>query len=108
MKLFFTPKKIFILLLSVLFFSVMARSILAIEKITGAPAGYTNAPGDLGNCTSCHDGILNSGPGILTIDVGGGQTEYIPGQTYLITITIVQSTISRFGFEIVALKDSDH
>src|SRR5438046_8668072 len=107
MKLFFTPKKIFLILLLVSFCTVMARSILAIEKITGAPAGYTNAPGDLGNCTSCHDGILNSGPGILTIDVGGGQTEYIPGQTYLITITIVQSPLSRFGFEIVALNASE-
>ena len=34
---------------------VLFVTSVAYAKITGPDAGYTNAPGDLGNCTACHD-----------------------------------------------------
>ena len=34
---------------------ILFVTAVAYAKITGPDAGYTNAPGDLGNCTSCHD-----------------------------------------------------
>ena len=66
---------------------------------TGAPAGYSNAPGE-NNCTSCHSGTLYSGTGVPSITTNIPASGYVGGETYTITAKIVQSGIARFGFEV--------
>lgn len=69
--------------------------------------GHTGAPGET-SCTGCHAGTNNAGPGTLTFDIGGGITQYVPGQIYLGTVTIQQSGIDKFGFSCVALNDNSN
>ncbi len=58
---------------------------LAFSYSGGPPNGYTGAPGE-GNCTQCHSSnALNSGNGSFSID---GPAEYVPGQTYTLTLTL--------------------
>jgi len=64
----------------------------------GPPLGTT---GDFGqpNCTDCHSGnSLNAAGG--TFLISGVPTEYVPGNTYPITITISKAGQSRWGFEL--------
>lgn len=76
---------------------------VAYAKITGPDSGYTNAPGDLGNCTACHDTfeVPNVGPGSLRIT--GVPAVYTPGQQYTLAVTVQQSNRQRFGFQLTAL-----
>ena len=60
----------------------------------------TGAPGQ-GTCNNCHTTYANnSGPGVLTLNIGGGITQYVPGQTYTVTVTISQSSITAFDFQL--------
>ena len=63
-------------------------------------AGAPNEAGTCGRSGGCHNTVDNSGPGTLTIDIGGGATQYVPGQTYTVTVTIDQSGITAFDFEV--------
>ena len=83
-----------------------------VQKSDGGPPYNTNAPGDKScsgaeGANNCHGGGIpdNSGPGTPSILFSGG-TVYVPGQTYTITPKIYHSTLMRFGFQIVSLKDS--
>lgn len=78
---------------------------VAYAKITGPDAGYTDAPGDFGNCTACHDTFefANVGPGNVQID--GIPSVYNPGQQYILTVTVQQSARHRFGFQLTAIRD---
>ena len=64
--------------------------------------GGAGAPDEAGTCgrSGCHNTTDNTGPGTLTLDIGGGVTEYVPGQTYPVTVTIDQSSVIAFDFEI--------
>ncbi|MCH8902427.1 MAG: T9SS type A sorting domain-containing protein [Bacteroidetes bacterium] len=76
---------------------------------TGAPAASTGAPGEV-TCykSGCHSDVgLNTGPGITSIVMGDNETEYTPGVTYPVTVSLSQANIYRFGFEFVALRDND-
>jgi len=79
---------------------------VAYAKITGPDAGYTDAPGDLGNCTACHDTFHdpNVGPGSLS--VGSVPPIYNPGQQYTLMVTVQQSGLRRFGFQLTAIDQS--
>jgi hypothetical protein len=84
---------------------VMFIGIAAYASVKGPDPGYTNAPGDLGNCTACHDhNLLNSGPG--SVNASGLPSIYEPGQTYTFTVTTAQSGRIRFGFQLTALDTS--
>ena len=85
-----------------------------VQKSDGGPPYNTNAPGEktcsgAEGANSCHSGGIpdNSGPGTPSILFSGGTT-YVPGQTYTITPKIFHPTRSRFGFQIVSLKDSNN
>lgn len=67
----------------------------------GPPGGLTGAPGEL-NCTLCHAGTPNTGPGELRVN---GPASYVPGQTYEITVqhTTSDGTRRRWGFELTVL-----
>jgi len=86
-------------------FLVLVFTDLMTERVNGnsggAPTGKTGAPGE-GNCTSCHNGTVNSGSGSVTIDVGSGTTGYLLGSTYSIQVE-VNDNATTYGFSLVAL-----
>ncbi len=69
------------------------------------PAARTLAPGEI-TCTGCHGGTLNTVSG-LSFSFGGGQTSYIPGNTYTIIVGVTDATKTIFGFEITALTSAN-
>jgi hypothetical protein len=78
-------------------------------KVEGAHPGSTGAPGDL-TCsrTGCHVGtVIPNDNSINSIIFPTADSTYVPGQTYLVKLKVNKPSILRFGFEIVALKDSD-
>lgn len=70
-------------------------------------AGNTGSPGE-STCRSCHTTYaLNSGGGSITIQNSAMPgNEYVPGQTYTMSVTIAQSGINLFGFGLEALNAS--
>lgn len=80
---------------------------MAFEILSGnGKAGYTNSPGE-GNCTSCHSGTLNSGPGSVAITSSPTLANgYTRGATYNVTVTVTNNTAPNnnlFGFALEAL-----
>ena len=62
---------------------------------TGAPNNSN------GTCHGCHTTYANnSGPGVFTLDIGGGITQYVPGQSYLVTVTLTQASTIAMDFEV--------
>jgi Secretion system C-terminal sorting domain len=69
-------------------------------------AGVTGSPGE-NNCTQCHNSFtVNSGTGSVTISSDMTNWEYVPGQTYQISVTVAQSNIGLFGLGFEALQSS--
>lgn len=60
--------------------------------------GYTGAPSE-NTCgkSSCHNNTPNSGAGTLSITFDSQY--YVPGNTYLVTVSTDETGMSRFGFE---------
>ena len=82
--------------------AILFASIVAYASVQGPEPGYTNAPNDLGNCTSCHDKhLVDTGTG--SVRINGLPAVYQPGQTYNFTVTTAQSGRIRFGFQLTAL-----
>jgi hypothetical protein len=81
---------------------VIFASVTAYASVRGPEPGYTNAPGDLGNCTSCHDHhLVNEGPG--SVRLNGLPASYQPGQAYTLTATTAQAGRVRFGFQLTVI-----
>ncbi|MCI0485219.1 MAG: hypothetical protein L0229_01200 [Blastocatellia bacterium] len=78
-------------------------TIVAYASVTGPEPRYTNAPGDLGNCVSCHDTFheANVGSGSVTID--NVPAVYEPGEQYTLVVTVQQAGRQRFGFQLTAI-----
>ena len=70
----------------------------------GAPAGKTGAPGEV-NCTGCHAGTANDGSTTSGIAFSGTNSEYQPGVTYNMTLSINNGS-SKNGFQVVALENA--
>ncbi|MFM7769284.1 MAG: choice-of-anchor V domain-containing protein, partial [Bacteroidota bacterium] len=69
-------------------------------------AGATGSPGE-NNCTQCHNSFtVNSGTGSVTITSNMSNWEYIPGQSYQISVTVAQSSTGLFGLGFEALQSS--
>jgi hypothetical protein len=86
-----------------LFFCGLATTA-AFAHSTGAPTGYSGAPGD-DTCVDCHVGNLNSGPGSVTItfpDPNG----WVAGKQYAVLVTVADPTARRWGFELTNRKES--
>ena len=88
--------------------SIVIASTLAFEILSSrGKSGYTNSP-DEGNCTSCHSGTLNSGPGSIEIKSDPSmENGYVPGTTYNMTVTVNNSDSpnnGKFGFALEALN----
>ena len=71
-------------------------------KLNGSPGGQTNSPIDGSNCTGCHNATLNSGQGSVIISSNMLNNEYVPGQTYTITVTASHPSFTNYGFELTA------
>src|SRR5215469_11034141 len=81
---------------------ILAAAVLSYAHAAGPDQGYTDAPGDFGNCTACHDNFpANSGPGSLALN--GNPAVYTPGHTYNLSITIQDPRGRRWGFELTAI-----
>jgi PKD repeat protein len=65
-------------------------------------ASVSSAPGE-NSCAQCHAGTVNSGTGDATLVLGAGATTYTPGNLYVVTVTVTDGTMSRFGFQCTAL-----
>ena len=90
---------------SIYFLSAIAIFLLltpnVFSKLNGSPGAKTGSPMDGNNCTACHDdGTINTGSGILSVATNIPVQGYTTGQTYAITVQMIQSSRSRFGFEI--------
>ncbi len=69
-------------------------------------AGAAGSPGE-GNCKGCHSSYaLNSTLGSMTITSNMTNWEYVPGQTYQISVTVTQSGKNLFGLGFEALQSS--
>lgn len=75
----------------------------AMTSSGGPPPNHTGAPGQ-SNCTACHGGTVNSGPATRSLVFNGNPnlTTYVPGQTYTAVLTISQSGIGTFGFQMIS------
>ena len=100
-------KKVLVLIIITLPVFIMAKmpEILSF----GAPVSSSGAPGEVTCATSgCHDNFsVNSGNANLAFSIGNNISEYIPGQTYPVIVTISEPGVNRFGFQFVALKNND-
>ncbi len=89
--------------------TVVAGTLLLLSYSTGpgnAGLRVTGSPVDQGTCVMCHTSHpLNSGTGSITIS---GLTSYTPGSTYTMTVTVTNSSINRYGFQLVALVDANN
>jgi len=85
---------------------ILFVAVVAYAKITGPDAGYTNAPGDLGNCTACHDTFHDPNVGPGSVRMTGVPTVYEPGQQYTVAVIVQQANRQRFGFQLTALDQS--
>jgi uncharacterized protein (TIGR03437 family) len=99
----------------VLIMAVKAITMLAIvpailsAKATGPEPGYTGAPGDVGNCTSCHTGSVNPSTGSVRVTAAEGTT-YTPGQRQRITVTVTADNPAAravYGFQATARLESN-
>ena len=85
---------------------MMIAAGVVYASVTGPDARYTNAPGDVGNCVSCHDTFheANVGPGSVALN--NVPTVYEPGEQYTLTITVQQAGRQRYGFQLTAIDSS--
>lgn len=76
---------------------------------SGAPVSSTGAPNEASCAKSgCHDdNSINSGKATLSLQIGDSIANYIPGKTYSLKIKIAEQTVTRFGFQIVALNQNN-
>ena len=98
------------------FFGLAAFVLITMSNSSGRAnagnAGATTAPGEGTVCTVCHAG---GGFG-TSVDVklkdkasGAEVTEYMPGVTYDVEVSIGTSTApAGYGFQVLALKDTDN
>lgn len=94
-------------------FGVVATLLLSwpgflLSREDGAPAGATGGdfPGE-GGCaqSSCHAGQVNTGPGRVSILLGGmpiGEYRYRPGEIMPVEVRIEDPNALRWGFELTA------
>jgi len=67
----------------------------------GSPGAKTGSPGDNNKtCTDCHGGPATSKTGWMETNIPA--SGYIPGDTYIITVSGTHSGVQKFGFEATA------
>ena len=75
----------------------------------GPSGGQSGAPGEQ-NCTSCHSGTAQSGTNenllVINDDLGFGITQYTPGATYTVNLTMASNPAKK-GFQVTALNPAN-
>jgi uncharacterized protein (TIGR03437 family) len=74
--------------------------VLIYAYAEGPDPGYAGVPGE-SDCTACHRGTLNSGPGSVKVAFPNGLT-YAPGVKQHLVLTIQDPSQQRWGFELTA------
>lgn len=73
---------------------------------SGGIVGQTGSPGE-STCSACHGG----GGGTTNVSITSNPVftgnQYVPGQTYTITVTVSNSAFSKFGFDCEILNSSN-
>jgi len=100
--------------LSILSFAAtFALAGYSVKKVTGSHPGSTGAPGEM-TCSQigCHFDaqVITNAVNNNTLIFSGQDSSYYPGQVYTLTLQVQGSAAgptTRFGFELVALKNSD-
>jgi len=75
--------------------------VLIYAYSSGPNPGYSGVPGELGDCTACHQGIANSGSGSVSISFPNG-LNYIPGLAQHLKVTVQDPAQQRWGFQLTA------
>ena len=79
------------------------------QNSNGPSGGQSGAPGEQ-NCTSCHSGATQNGSNenqlILNNDVGLGVTQYTPGATYSVNLSMASNPAKK-GFQVTALNGAN-
>jgi hypothetical protein len=75
----------------------------------GPSGGQSGAPGEQ-NCTSCHSGAIQDGSNenllIINDDLGFGMTQYTPGATYTVNLSMASNPAKK-GFQVTALNGAN-
>ena len=80
--------------------------VFSLASSSGQTQALAGSPISGGNtCTNCHGGTVNSGPG--TIEINGLPAEYVPGNTYALTLSMAGESSNRLGFQTVALDATE-
>lgn len=97
-----------ILLLSALPVALLIIAASPERSSSGAPGAHTGAPGEQSCAASgCHDdNTVNSGKAVLSLEIGSSVTNYVPGKTYAVKVSISEKDVKRFGFQLLALNKS--
>lgn len=88
---------------------ILLQPETSLTNSSAPPANVCYMPGG-GGCGSqnCHNNNPNSGPGKIEAAFSGSNNEYVPGQTYSVTITLTDNTKQRFGFQAGAADPSNN
>lgn len=97
----------------ILFTFSAAIAALTLSNASG-PASNSNGnktggPGSTGTCTSCHSGASGATGSValrLKSDNSPAGGQYKPGQTYVVTVSGAHASLPKFGFQLMALKES--
>lgn len=83
---------------------VVATSGILVSIPKQPPKAKTGAPGE-GTCADCHTGAgLNLGPGYVKLSFSGAGNQYTANKNYTVTVTVVDTTEVRYGFQTVSLN----
>ena len=92
----FTLRMAMVLFLTVIIFGVTENGH---AKTDGSPSGNTGSPDDGQTCahSGCHSGTALAREGLITTDVPA--SGYLEGQSYIVTVTVTEPGITKFGFQ---------
>ena len=88
----------------IIFFSVLFADPCSAPWLGAAHSG---APGEV-NCTGCHSGSINMGPGNLDYTIGSNSGFYLPNTIYTMMISLSEDDVNQFGFQTVALRENNN
>ncbi len=95
-------------LLAWLGFPALGLLSLASAIEADGKAGRTGAPGEMTCRQGCHSSFqLNSGGGSIVLNAPSmNNWEYVPGNSYPMSVTVSQTGVGLFGFALGALTDN--
>ena len=83
---------------------IVVGSTLFLSSSGGMDSNYAAAPGDSGDCSSCHSGGTSGG----NVTLFGLPAAYNPNGVYVLTVKITDADAVKGGFQIVATDGSSN